>query len=519
MLLVRRRTIFLFLTIVLFIATFGNVSTGHAAQTIRIYLDGKLIQTDVAPYIVPKANVTMVPLRVISENLKASVGWKQSTSTATITKGDLKLSLKVGQNYALVNDKQVKLESTVQIKNGRAMVPLRFVSEQLGLLVTWYQATSTIKLTSKDRVSQLRGAWISTVYNLDWPSAQSYGNAELQKQEFSTQLDELQAMGLNAVFVQVRPSADALYPSKLVPWSKVFTGAQGTDPGYDPLAYMVEETHRRGMEFHAWFNPFRANTSPNIDGLAANHVAVAKPDWIVRAGNALYINPGVPVARQHIIDTIMEVVRGYEVDGVHLDDYFYPSNEKFDDAAAFAAYNPSKIVDLGDWRRDNINQFVKKLGEAIHAAKPSVSYGISPFGVWRNIATDPTGSDTKAGAETYDDMYADVRKWIQEEWIDYVMPQIYWSLSLSVARYDKLVDWWTNEVRGTKVALYIGHAAYKLDTKETGWQTGEEIINQLKYNEKYAEIGGDVYFRSANLRANTLGIADLLKTYYKVKAN
>lgn len=494
-------------------------SRADAAQPIRIYLDGVKINSDVAPYIVPKANVTMVPLRVISESLKATVGWKQSTSTATIAKGDLKLTMKVGQKYALANGKQVKLDASVQLKNGRAMVPLRFVSEQLGLLVTWYASVSTIKLESKSGAGELRGAWISTVYNLDWPSVASYGNADMQRQEFSAQLDDLQAMGMNAVFVQVRPSADALYPSKLVPWSKALTGTQGVDPGYDPLAYMIDETHRRGMAFHAWFNPFRANVVANVNGLDANHVANAHPEWIVSAGNALYINPGVPDARKHIIDAIMEVVKGYAVDGVHLDDYFYPSHETFDDAAAFAAYNPSRIADLGDWRRDNINQFVKKLGQTIRAAKPNVSYGISPFGVWRNVATDPTGSDTRAGVETYDDMYADVRTWIRSEWIDYVMPQIYWSLTLSVARYDKLADWWSAEVRGTNVSLYVGHAAHKLGTAETGWQTGEELINQLKYNEKYPEIGGDVFFRSKFLRDNTLGIVPLLQAHYKVGAN
>ncbi|MFD0670173.1 family 10 glycosylhydrolase [Cohnella sp. GCM10027633] len=516
---VARKVLPLMLSVLLCISLLGPVSSAHAAQPIRIYLDGVKIDSDVAPYIVPKANVTMVPLRVISESLKAAVGWKQSTSTATITKGDLKLSMKVGQKHALVNGKQVKLDASVQIKNGRAMVPLRFVSEQLGLLVTWYASVSTIKLESFSGAGELRGAWISTVYNLDWPSALSYGNADMQRQEFSAQLDDLQAMGLNAVYVQVRPSADALYPSKLVPWSKALTGTQGVDPGYDPLAYMIDETHRRGMEFHAWFNPFRANVVTKTDTLAANHVAIAHPDWIVNAGNALYINPGIPDARKHIIDAIMEVVKGYAVDGVHLDDYFYPSHEVFADEAAYAAYNPSNISDIGDWRRDNINQFVKKLGQTIHAAKPNVSYGISPFGVWRNIATDSSGSDTRAGVETYDDMYADVRTWIREEWIDYVMPQIYWSLSLSVARYDKLVDWWTNEVRGTNVGLYIGHAAHKLGTAETGWQSGEEIIDQLKYNEKYPEIGGDVFFRSAFLRSNTLGIVPLLQAHYEVGSN
>ncbi len=514
---VARKLTPLILTLLLFVGAVVGPAGGAsaAAKPIVIYLNGVLVKSDVAPYIVPKANVTMVPLRVIGESLKANVGWTQSTQTATITQGDLKLSMKVGQKFALVGDKQVPLDMSVELKSGRAMVPLRFVSEQLGLNVAWVQATSTIKLTTKNAPNELRGAWITTVYNLDWPTVSSYGKAEAQKQDFAQQLDQLQAAGMNAVFVQLRPFGDAFYPSKLVPWSKYLSGKQGTDPGYDPLDYMIEETHRRGMVFHAWFNPFRVNPDANTSALASNHVAIEHPEWIVNASGQLYLNPGIPEARQHIIDVIMEVVKGYDVDGVHMDDYFYPDS-KFDDAATYAKFNPGKIAKVADWRRDNINQFVKKLGQSVHAAKPNAEFGISPFGVWRNIATDPTGSDTKAGMQSYDDHYADVRTWVRSGWIDYVMPQIYWSMTFSAARYDKLVDWWANEVRGTNVRLYIGHAAYKVGETETGWGSADEIINQLKYNKQYAEIGGDVYFRSKLLLKNPLGLIPLLQEYYKL---
>jgi uncharacterized lipoprotein YddW (UPF0748 family) len=251
------------------------------------------------------------------------------------------------------------------------------------------------------------------------------------------------------------------------------------------------------------------------EGLAANHVAVQHPEWVVTAGGKMYINPGIPAARQHIIDAIMEVVRNYAIDGVHLDDYFYPSGTAFDDDKTFKAYNPKKIKDKGDWRRDNINEFVKSLSSAIRAEKPGIAFGISPFGVWRNISTDPTGSNTNAGAQTYDDMYADVRTWIRQEWIDYVMPQIYWSLSFSRARYDTLVEWWAKEVEGRNVTLYIGHAAYKLGTSETGWQSADEIINQLKYNENWPQVRGDVFFRAEDLRSNKLGVGDALRAFYE----
>ncbi|GIO30720.1 MULTISPECIES: family 10 glycosylhydrolase [Paenibacillus] len=505
-----------------------NVQARTSTPPITITLDGNPVASDVNPYIIPKIYVTMVPLGVISEGLGASVNWEQTTKTVTILQNGSSMSLTNGKKTATVNGAAVALDASVEIKNGRIMVPLRFIGENLGLQVLWNQAAQSIALISGTYIPDpaepgngggqqaqgLRGAWISTVTNLDWPSAKSYGKAEQQKQEFTAMLDKLQSTGINAVFVQVRPAGDAFYPSDLVPWSKYLTGTQGADPGYDPLGFMIEEAHKRGMQFHAWFNPFRASMDSATNKLAANHVAIQHPDWIVKSNNQLIINPGIPEARQHIIDVVMEVVKKYDIDGVHLDDYFYPTSGTFDDDAAFNAYNATGLP-KADWRRDNVDAFVKQLGQSIHAAKPSVSFGISPFGVWRNKAKDPTGSDTNAGITAYDSYYADVRTWIQNRWIDYVAPQIYWSMSFKAAQYDKLVDWWAQEVAGTGVDLYIGHAAYKLGTSEAGWQTAQEIINQLKYNEKYGEVKGSIFFRAGNLLSNPLGLVPALTAYYQ----
>lgn len=540
-----RKWFLLMLVFVLCIPAMGVSVHAQTSPGISIYLDGQQVKSDVAPYIIPKVNVTMVPLRVISESLGAEVYWDPNTQTVTIIKENTVLSMVVNQSYALVNDSQVRLDASVQIKQGRTMVPLRFVSEQLGLQVNWEQSTKTITLlTGKEAAvtpppldiiggpinpappstnvpgtpvttaGSMRGVWVSTVFNLDWPSSGSYGNQVKQQQEYIKMLDDLQAMGMNAVIVQVRPAADALYPSSLVPWSKFLTGTQGKNPGYDPLAFMVNETHRRGMQFHAWFNPFRANTDAKTDTLAANHVVKKHPDWIVNSGNKLYINPGIPQARQEIIAEVMEVVNKYDIDGVHLDDYFYPSNGTFNDDAAFKAYNSKNFASKADWRRDNINQFVQQLDQAIKSVKPQVQFGISPFGVWRNKAVDPTGSDTKAGVTAYDNMYADVRTWIRQGWVDYVTPQIYWSLSFSAAQYDKLVTWWAGEVRGTNVKLYIGHAPYKLGTTETGWQNSQEIINQLNYNTLVPEVQGSMFFSAKDLRKNPLGLVPRLSEFY-----
>lgn len=518
----------------------GGSAKAESGNQITIFLDGTILQSDTPPYVKAKENVTMVPLRIISENLGAHVTWSSTAKSATIQKAEHELILVMGSKTARVDGHDIALDVSVENVNGRTMVPLRFVSEQLGVSVVWNAAAKSITLTTQNGDTtvlppqpgsgtgtvtppsadqEMRGVWISSVSNLDWPSKASYGQIEKQKQEYIQLLDEVEAMGINAVFVQVRPSADSLYPSKLVPWSTFLTGTAGKDPGYDPLAFMIEETHRRGMQFHAWFNPYRASTGSDASKLPANHVANAHKDWIVTFGGKMYINPGIPAARSHIIEAIMEVVNGYDIDGVHLDDYFYPTGEtaksKFNDDATFKLYNPNKISDKGDWRRSNINSFVQELGEAIDQVKPNVAYGISPFGVWRNKSSDLTGSDTKASITAYDSTYADVRAWIKQEWIDYVVPQIYWSMSRQEVRYDILATWWANEVRGTQVKLYIGHAPYKLATPEIGWDSAGEIISQLEFNRSNSAISGSIFFSAKDLRRNPLGIIQLLTDYYR----
>lgn len=526
-----RYPIFLFATLFLASLLLTSVSIAEPLNEIELYLDGQKLPTTVAPYIDAEAHVTMVPLRVISENLGAKVRWTQKTRTVDIYRENTHISMTVGDLHAHVNDRLAQLSASVQLHHHTTMVPVRFVAETFGIRVDWQSSTRSVHLWTKAPVNkggnemlnpdkkagnptEMRGAWISTVYNLDWPSEESYENIAEQKQEFEQILDELQDMGINTVFVQVRPAGDALYPSDLVPWSKYLTGTQGKDPGYDPLAFMIEAARERDMDIHAWFNPFRANTSSKREDLAPNHVVHAHPEWIIEAENKLFIDPGIPAARQHIIDAIMEVVERYDIDGVHLDDYFYPPHADFPDDASYAAYNPNGL-DRGDWRRSNINDFVQQLESAIKKVKPEAQFGISPFGVWRNKDVDPTGSDTRAYANTYDDMFADVRTWIKQGWVDYIMPQIYWSMSLDAARYDKLVDWWVQEVTGTDVDLYIGHAPYKIGTRESGWHTAQEIIDQLEYNKQYPQIKGDVFFSAKDLRRNPLGIIELLSEYYR----
>ncbi|MCG7406283.1 family 10 glycosylhydrolase [Paenibacillus sp. ACRRX] len=492
-------------------------------EEIKIFVDSKRLVSDVAPYLVPGKNVTMLPFRAIGEGLGADVTWNPSTRGVEFKKADKTIKLTLGEKRALVNGTNVSLEVGAEMKGGRTMVPLRFIGESLGVQVNWDPLLQTVSLVTGEGVEQpaagLRATWISSVYNIDWPSDPRKGYDKVkQQQDFTTMLDQLQQMGLNAIFVQVRPTADSFYPSKLLPWSEWLTGKQGQDPGYDPLAFMIEETHKRGMKFHAWFNPYRISVQTDLNKLVTDHPARQHPDWVVKHKNTLLFDPGVPAARSFIMESVMEVVNNYDVDGVHFDDYFYPYGqeaEPFKDDASYRTYN--KVYNnKEEWRRNNVNQFVQTMDSKIHSAKPNILFGISPFGVWRNASVDPTGSNTNAGVTSYDSLSADVRNWIQNGWIDYVAPQIYWHIGHKAASYDTLVQWWVKETEGTGVDLYIGHAAYKLaDANGKDWANADVLIKQLKYNEQFSSVAGDIYFSAKDLIRNTKQVGDSLKQYYE----
>ncbi|WP_037029704.1 glycoside hydrolase family 10 protein, partial [Psychrilyobacter atlanticus] len=364
---------------------------------------------------------------------------------------------------------------------------------------------------------EFRGVWIASVVNINWPKTVGTGkNAERsQKKEFIKLLDQAVEMNMNAVVVQIRPTADTFYPSSFEPWSKYLTGTQGTSPGWDPLQFMVEESHRRGLQFHAWFNPYRV-TMKKEDVPMSNHPAVLNPEWTFRYGGKLYYNPGIPEAMNYSIDNIMEVVKNYDIDGVHMDDYFYPypvKGEKLPDWKTYLKYGKYFPI-AADWRRDNVDKFIKTLNSRIKKEKPNVQFGISPFGVWRNYDVDKSGSKTRAGITNYDTLYADTRKWIDRGWIDYIVPQIYWNQGFKAAEYNTLVNWWADEVRGTDVKLYIGQAAYKVGTK--GWKDPYELINQVRYNRGVEGVGGSIYFSIDSLIDNPVEIKEnMKKTVYK----
>jgi uncharacterized lipoprotein YddW (UPF0748 family) len=356
---------------------------------------------------------------------------------------------------------------------------------------------------------ETRAAWIATVQNIDWPSKPGLAVAD-QQQEYRTLLDDVQRHGLNTVIVQVRPTADALWPSPYEPWSHWLTGEQGKEPGYDPLAFLVEETHARGLKFHAWFNPFRVSRQADPAQLVPDHPARQHPDWVFAYGGQLYYDPGEPAVREFVTDVVLDVAKRYPVDGVHFDDYFYPypaDGEQIPDAETFAAHGAG-FPDVGDWRRHNVDELVKGVSARLAALNRSIEFGVSPFGIWRNQAQDPRGSAT-TGTQSYDTTYADSYTWVRAGWVDYIVPQIYWEIGHPSADYAALVPWWAEAVAGTRVELYIGQAAYKVGGSPA-WGDGE-LTAHLTLDREHPEVRGDVYFSARSLSTNAAAAMERVK--------
>ncbi|CAN5304437.1 family 10 glycosylhydrolase [soil metagenome] len=367
---------------------------------------------------------------------------------------------------------------------------------------------------------EFRGVWVATVDNIDWPSTKKL-STDSQKIEFIKLLDLHKANGMNAIIAQIRPATDAFYPSPYEPWSEWLTGTQGKPPMpyYDPLEFMIAETHKRGMEFHAWMNPYRAVFLLNRSSIAATHVTRLHPEWFLNYAGKKYFDPGNKDAQNFVINIVRDVVKRYEVDAIHFDDYFYPYREaglEFPDNASFAKNGNG--MTKNDWRRSNVDSIIYKLSKTIKQENAFCKFGISPFGVWRNIAKDPRGSNTKAGVTNYDDLYADILLWLENKWIDYAVPQLYWEIGFKVAPFEGLTDWWANNTFGRQ--LYIGHGFYRALEQRTGvWKTTTEIPKQIQKIREMPQVSGSVYFSSKSFNSNPGGWNDSLKNnYYKYPA-
>lgn len=348
-----------------------------------------------------------------------------------------------------------------------------------GIVSTMAFYPASMENASAEEV-EMRGVWVATVANIDYPKSQTTDAAVL-KQELTEILDNCSKMGFNAVFLQVRPSGDALYKSSIFPWSRYLTGTQGVAPdgGFDPLAFAVEEAHKRGMQLHAWINPYRITNSPEDNNrLAENNPAVLNPNLVITDSNGkMYYNPGDSASIDLIVKGALEIVENYDVDGLHMDDYFYP-DANFDDEGTYS-YFKNEYPDKGNWRRNNVDNLVKALDEKLHQAKPDIAFGISPRGIWANKSEMAEGSDTSGGG-SYSKIYADSRKWVKNGWVDYIMPQLYWYIGYEIADYSVLCDWWSDVVEGTGVKLYIGEGAYRTTSSSLPAWTGENGTNELR---------------------------------------
>ena len=352
-----------------------------------------------------------------------------------------------------------------------------------------------------------RGAWFQNLFQGEYAKM----SVEELKADLLRKLDALRSMGVNAIIFQVRPEADAWYASELEPWSRFLTGTQGKapEPFFDPMAFLIEECHRRNMEFHAWLNPYRAGTG-GTETLADSHLYHDHPEWFVTYGKLLLFDPGVPACREHICRVVRDIVYRYDVDAIHMDDYFYPypvNGQPFPDDESFRAYGlPAGYTPdrRDDWRRENVNQLIRELQATIKSEKPWVRFGISPFGIYRNQSSDPDGSRTN-GLQNYDDLYADILLWTREGWIDYCVPQLYWEIGHSLADYAVLLPWW--DAHAGAAHLYIGQDVAR--TMKAG-----DLPRKMALTRSAQHVSGNCFWPANELLRNTGGVADSLLTHY-----
>jgi uncharacterized lipoprotein YddW (UPF0748 family) len=361
---------------------------------------------------------------------------------------------------------------------------------------------------------EFRAAWIATVANIDWPSKPGLRTGE-QKQELTRLLDQAVDLNLNAVIFQIRPSADALYKSNLEPWSEYLTGEMGQPPNpfYDPLAFAVEEAHKRGLHLHVWFNPYRVRQSGAKSKPSKDHISRTNPEIVRDYGPYQWFDPGEPAALQRFIDVITDVVKRYDIDGVHIDDYFYPypvEGKPFpDDESYQRAQAAGSELSRNDWRRENCDKLVEQMYKSVKQEKPWVLVGISPFGIWR-----PGHPEGIEGLDQYDTLYADARKWLREGWVDYYTPQLYWQIE-GPQSYPKLLEWWEGEnVKGRH--LWPGNGAHnvrrddRVEPARNAWKA-EELLNQIELTRKIVDQPGNIHFSMKCLIDNRDGLNDKLK--------
>lgn len=364
---------------------------------------------------------------------------------------------------------------------------------------------------SQDKKRELRGAWVATVANIDWPTRNATSGQQIA--ELVSLFDKLKSAGINVIYFQIRTECDALYNSAFEPWSYWLTGEQGVapEPYFDPLAFAIEEAHARGMELHAWLNPYRAIKTTGDYTPAENHVSQVNPDWMLNFGSYQMIDPGLPEVRDYIANVISDVIKNYDVDGIHFDDYFYPYTPKIsnEDNLTFVKHNNGQ-TDIDQWRRDNINKMVSQVYDTINAIKPYISYGISPFGIVENHYAGTNGMNS------YSVIYCDPLTWLRDKTVDYVIPQIYWHIGFDIADYSKLLPWWASV--SYERHLYVGlYSSRFLGNRHNGSPT--ELGDQMRLNRVTENVQGEVFFSAKSIANNIKNFADTLRNdFYSTHA-
>lgn len=364
---------------------------------------------------------------------------------------------------------------------------------------------------------EFRGAWVATVGNIDWPSKRDLPVAE-QKAELIAILDRAAALKLNAIIFQVRPACDALYASKIEPWSEFLTGTMGQSPKpfYEPLAFAITEAHKRGLELHAWFNPYRARVKSDKSPAAANHVSKTRPRIVRDYGKYLWLDPGEPETQEYSLSVVMDVLNRYDVDGIHFDDYFYPYRENgpdgkpmdFPDEASWRKYGVTSRLSRDDWRRQNVDRFIKRVYESIKSTKPWVKFGLSPFGIWR-----PGNPTQIQGFDAYAVLYADARKWLMNGWADYFSPQLYWAIKPKEQSFPVLLDWW-NQQNPKRRHIWPGLDTTKVRNR---WPPAE-IVSQIRLAAKQTVSAGHVHWNMKSLARSAELASALSQGPYKEAA-
>ena len=374
--------------------------------------------------------------------------------------------------------------------------------------------TLTISLTAfayNNPKREFRGAWLHVIGQSQWQDK----SPEQARAYIVDQFNKLQDAGCNVVIFQVRPTADAVYKSELEPWSAWLTGKRGKAPNpvWDPMEFAIAEAHRRGMEFHAWLNPYRV-TSTAKETLPADHLSNREPERFFRYNGQVLFDPAYQENRDFICEVVTDILRRYDVDGIHIDDYFYPypvAGKKIPDDASFLKYGNG--MERNNWRRHNVDLLIEQMHRTIKEVKPWVRFGVSPFGIWRNKRTDPRGSES-TGLQNYDDLYADVLLWDQKGWVDYFVPQLYWNLDTKAAPSRKLVKWWNDNIKNAD--LYIGQDVKRtMDMPDPDNNTGNELDTKVKLGRRLPKVGGNVWWHGYWVTGNYKGAADLLADKYQ----